>query len=263
MKISTSVTKAIAVLGVPFGLVMYGCGDSDGEAGTNGAVRFSQVLDYGETNDFSAPIAAGRPLFVALQHPKEGFVDDETYAELTLRVEAEDGSELDAVWPFGFAQYGLRIEEPGRYWLLAQEDGRTVDALPVDVEAVDHITLSDRVQLKTTKEDDMESCSRIEELDGLDGLTLHPNQRLEIFVVPRTPDDRAMLGLLALTARTESVIQLDAPLFGQGRRANALSLSPQGSLPATVNLSITDEDSGQTLSFSFAGATEDAEIDCN
>lgn len=259
----TRVTKALAVLMVPTGLVLHGCGASDGESGQNGTVRFSQVLDYGETRDFSAPVAAGRPLFVALQHPKEGFLDDETYAELTLRVEREDGSELDAVWPFGFAQYGLRIEDPGTYWLIAEDKDQDVDALSISVEDLDRIEVSEQIQLETRYDDGERTCTRVEEVRGLGAVTLHRNQRLELFVVPRSASGEPMLGLLALSARTSDQIQLDAPLFGQGRRANALTLTPRGALPTTVELSITDEDSGETLSFSIPASNEDFVLECD
>jgi len=261
--VCSTVTRTLALMALPVGLVVYGCADSDGQAGENGSVRFSQVLDYGETDDFTAPIAAGRPIFLALQHPKEGFLDDETYAELTLRVERDDGSEIDAVWPFGFAQYGLRLEDPGDYWLLAERDGVQVDALKVQVQRVDHIVLSDQIQIKTTYDSGTESCSRFEEVDGISQVTLHKNQRLEFFVVPQNSAGEPMLGLLALTAVAPDSVQLDAPLFGQGRRANALSVLPTSALPERIMMSIEDQDSGDLIELDFAASNEDMVLNCD
>lgn len=239
------------------------CADSDGEAGNAGVVRFSQVLDYGETSDFSAPIAVGRPLFLALQRPKTGFLDDETFAELTLRVEGPNGAEVGSVWPFGFAQYGVMFETPGVYTLIAERDGAKLDSLPVTVAPLDRIELSPRVQVGTRYQDGRESCTSVEEIDGLENVVLHANQRISLYVVPRDANGRPMLGLLALSAKPVEGLLYDAPLFGQSRRANALWVIADGVVDGTATLNITDEDTGETVTTTFETSSDIVPLDCD
>lgn len=261
--VHTVTTQPLAYIALSCALLSTACGTSDGQPGEQGKVRFSQVLDYGETDNFSSPLAAGRPLFLALQHPKNGFLDDETYAELTLSVQREDGSSIDSVWPFGFAQYGLLIEDPGSYWLIASQEGVQLDALKIKVERLAHISVSSRIQVKTTLRSESGSCSKVEEVSGLSQVVLHKNQRLELFVVPENSAGEPMLGLLALTAKAHESVQLDAPLFGQGARANALSIEPSGTMPERLPLLITDQDSGEKIEAEIATMNEDKIIACD
>src|SRR5690349_12039406 len=113
---------------LPFALV-GAC--SDGQLGDNGLVRFSQVVNFSETSNFESPIATNKAIFVALQRPDGSVIEDETFTELTLRVEdSENGGEdsPDAtVFPLGFAQYGVILQRAGAFRLVAEDKEQFLD----------------------------------------------------------------------------------------------------------------------------------------
>ena len=108
---------------------------SDGQLGDRGLVRFSQVVNFAETSDFSTPIAAQKPMFIVLQRPDGTFLEDDTFTELTLRVEDNEdpgkNSEDVVLFPLGFAQYGVILNRPGPFRLVAEEKGVFLDGLVI------------------------------------------------------------------------------------------------------------------------------------
>lgn len=240
------------------------CGlTSDGQIGEQGLVRFSLVVDFIDNASIESNIATNRTVFVALQHPKEGFLDDETYTELRLAVERDDGEVVESLFPLGFAQYGVVFEEPGVYRLVAMEGARRVDELRVVVEDVSELTLSRRVAVTTSYRDmNGDSCTKLEEVDGIENVVLHRNQSLEMFVVPTNESKEDLIGFLALTGTGPDSVQLHSPLVGQGRRANSLYVTPAGQMADTIDLVIEDVDAGATLAVAIAASNEDQVISC-
>ena len=96
-----------------------------------------------------------------------------------------------------------------------------------------------------------------------DGFVLHPNQTLEIFVVPADEDDQPMLGLLALSASASGFLSLDSPLIGVNSSANALIISPSDLLGETAEVVITDEESGLKTTATFQTSDEPQPVSCN
>lgn len=244
-------------------LLVSGCGlISDGGAGERGLVRFSLVLDYAASADFSSPIAVNRTVLVALQHPKEGLLDDETFTELTLRVEGPDGKEVESVFPLGFAQYGVVLEEAGRHQLLAvAKSGEVVDSVQIRAEEIDEISVDETVRVTTTFDDGTDHCTSLDEM-SLDNVVLHRNQTVEMFLVPRSKTAEPLLGLLALTAEGPQSVQLHSPLVGQGRTANALIVMPKSEMADTLLLQIGDAESDRSIEVSIPAANEERVLDC-
>ena len=134
--------------------------------------------------------------------------------------------------PLGFAQFGVVLHSEGAYRFVAQRDGGFVDAVVVQARPLDHLRLGRTILLTTTGE----SCSQFEELSSLDGFVLHPNQSLEIFVVPADEDDQPMLGLLALSASASSFLSLSPIITRHTPRAVAARRSLPRGESATVKL---------------------------
>lgn len=244
----------------------FACGgDSDGEEGDLGKVRFSLVSNYSDASDLSAPVATQRPVFIALQHPKEGFLDDETFVNLTLKVERSDGTPVESVWPLGFAQYGVVLEERGAYRLSAMDGAQRIDRITINADELSNIELSRRVFVSTTYEAAGRSCTKLEEVQGLENVTLHRNQRVEVAVLPKNGGSQSLLGLLALTARGPDAVMLDAQILGQGRLANSFIVKRNGSasLPDQIPLTITEEEAGLKLSATLKGKDADFVLDCS
>jgi hypothetical protein len=209
---------------------------SDGQLGESGKVRFSQIVDFVETSDFTAPIAVDAGVLLALQHPNGGgLVDPDTFAELRLRIE-DDGaagapSEKGVVFPLGFAQFGVSFSAAGKYHLVALDGEDVLDELDVDAAKIGGVRLSETAYVTATSPDPNGGvCVSSNSITlGTGAATLHPNETLEVFVVPETTDGDPMLGMLALTASSSSdELHFDSPLVGQGIFANALRLSASG-----------------------------------
>jgi hypothetical protein len=237
-------------------------GSSDGGEGDLGKVRFSLVSNYSDNSDLSAPVATGRPIFVALQRPKDGFLDDETFVNLTLQVQRSDGSEVESVWPMGFAQYGVMLEEAGAYRLVAMDGGQRIDRIEIKADDLTGIDLSRRVFVTTSYESAGRSCTKLEEVQGIENVTLHQNQRIEVAVLPKNGGSQNLLGLLALTARGPSSVMLDAQILGQGRLANSFIIKPDGPLPSQIDLTITEEEAGLSIPVSVKAKDVDFVLDC-
>lgn len=243
--------------------LLLGACFNDGQIGDNGLVRFSQVVNFVETNDFTAPIATGRTILVALQHPEDDLLGlEDTFTELTLRVEDSDNPGRDSskasVFPLGFAQYGVVLNEEGAYLLVAESDGLLLDAIVVQAKQEAGLRLSNRIFLST----DGETCTELTEISSLDGFVLHPNQDLEVFVVPVDDTGAPMLGLLELSAEGSPELFLDSPLIGRGSLANALQIFPGDLFGTPVEFKIIEHATGTVLTTTLETSAEPAPVSC-
>jgi hypothetical protein len=248
---------------------------SDGQTGSQGLVRFSQVVDYAETNGFTAPIAAGRPVLVALQNPQETlpvagtdvpFTDGSTRADLQLRVQRSDSPGQDAgeVWPLGFAQFAVRIEDEGQYDLVATQNGQDLDSVTVEVKAVRRVRLSTQVIVTTS--DGRGQCTSSADVSS-DNMVLYRNQQVTAEIVALDDQDNPMLGQLPLVVSIEGgdggSQALDAPLIGQGQSANAFTFDAAGVGDGDTVLDVTESLLGQTLSWRVQTRGSDAPASCS
>ena len=233
---------------------------SDGGMGANGLVRFSQIVDFKETDDFSAPFMVNKTMMIALQDPESDkpLTPETTFAELNLTVEAENLGNNGETFPLGFAQYGVVLDGSGDYRLVAQQDGEEIDHLAVKAQPVDRMRLSQDVVLST----DGEECNNLFD-QKLDEAVLHKNQTLWVYVVPLNEDGDPMLGFLNLTASGPAHIELDAPLVGHGASANALTITPKGDLGEDVEITVREVTEGFQFSFTLETADKNADVSCD
>jgi hypothetical protein len=239
---------------------LSGC-SSDGQLGEEGNVRFSQVVDFQETDDFDSAVAVNKTILIALQHPKGGtlFELEETFPELELNVEGPGLSQNGQTFPLGFAQYSVILEEPGDYRLVAEDRGQELDHLRLRAEPMAGIRLSNEALL-TTRGDE---CTTTETVNP-EHITLHPNQSLRVYVVPTDDIGRPLLGLLNLTAHASQGLELDAPLVGHGASANALDIRANGSdLGERVEVVIQELTDDVGFVLNLDASDEDAELECD
>jgi hypothetical protein len=98
-------TVRIAALAAFFSLVLVGC--SDGGVGEKGVVRFSQVVNFVETDDFSPPLVTGRTVLIRLERADGRVVRERGFPELSLEVTGGAAQVL----PLGFAQFAVRLDD--------------------------------------------------------------------------------------------------------------------------------------------------------
>jgi hypothetical protein len=249
-------------LGVALLVFIGAC--SDGQLGDSGLVRFSQVVNFAETNDFTAPIAATKPMFVVLQRPDGNFLEDDTFTELTLRVEDNENpgetSKDAVVFPLGFAQYGVILDRPGPFRLVAEQRGAFLDGLVIQSQNMAGIRFASTARVTTFTDE----CIVSEEINAsLSDFLFHPNQQIEVSIVPQTSQGQAMIGLLALTADSPEGLSLDSPIFGQGITPNELIIRPGSALMGfPVSVDIKEVESNTLLSIDLQTTNEDAVVTC-
>jgi hypothetical protein len=250
-------------------LLFLGACGTGGQLGENGLVRFSTIVDFPETDDFTAPVAVGRTVFLALQHPNsDPIFGEDNFPELTLRVEDPESAGEDSidatVFPMGFAQYGVILERTGSYRFVAESKGEFLDAIIVEAAEVEALRLSNEIIVTTSGVDPATGldCVTFETIPSLDGFVLHPNQSVDVAVVPTT-GGAPMLGLLGVFAEASEGLFLDTPFVGPNSRANSLSISPTGALDGTpLDVRIQDQTDGKEMSFSLATDREEAPVSC-
>jgi hypothetical protein len=246
-----------------FGTVASGC-DSDGQLGANGLVRFSQVVDFKETEDFTAPIAVNKTMMIALQHPDDsdalGLIDPDTYPELNLTVEPSSPLNTGETFPLGFAQYGVVLEGSGDYRIRANDGEDELDYLEVSAKPLVSMRLASEATLTTSTED----CTSATTVSP-DNILLHRNQRLTVHVVPEDETGTAMLGLLHLSANSPEPLALDAPLAGQGASANALVIrhKEDAVLPESGSVTIQELSEDILLTLDLKFSNEDETVNCD
>ncbi|MBE2253298.1 MAG: hypothetical protein IAE78_27450 [Myxococcus sp.] len=249
----TTVGKATLALGTFFLLV--GC--ADGGNGDKGLVRFSQVVNFVETSDFSPPLVATRTVLIRLEHTS---VDQRGYPELNLEVTGGAAQVL----PLGFAQYAVRLDEEKAYRFRAKEGTRELDALTVTAKKAAGLRFHSKARVVTLGRTGQKTCAKGSEVE-LAELTLAPNQEAALFVVPVDGEGKAMLGLLQLSGKmSRADVQLDTPLFFEGGSANALTVKPtlaSGPL-GDAQLEVTEPLLG-TLTQKVGIAANDAVITCD
>jgi hypothetical protein len=224
------------LLAVALGLTLVGC--ADGGTGDKGLVRFSQVVNFVETDDFRPPLVVGRTVLIRLERAPLG---SQGFPELNLEVTGGAAQVL----PLGFAQYAVRLDDAAAYRFRAREGTKEVDAITVTAAQGASMRLHGKAQVMTSGVDARgRRCAQGSTVDLAD-LSLAPNQEALVTVVPVDGAGAPMLGMLQLTAKASRAdIELDMPFFFQGGSPNTLAIRPTlGSAAlgdATVEISEPD-----------------------
>ncbi|MBL8921342.1 MAG: hypothetical protein JNJ54_20955 [Myxococcaceae bacterium] len=235
--------------------LLLGC--ADGANGDKGLVRFSQVVNFVETNDFTPPLVLGRTVLIKLEHAPLG---EQSFPELSLEVTGGAAQVL----PLGFAQYAVRLDEEKAYRFRAKEGTRELDAISVVAKKGARLRLHAKAQVVTSGESGGRRCVRAAAVNLAD-LTLAPNQEAAVTVVPVDDAGAPMLGMLQLTAKSSRPdLELDTPFFFEGGSPNTLTLRPTvvtGRL-GDVSVDIVDP-AFATLTQTVRVTAETAAITCN
>lgn len=245
-------------------VALCACG-SDGANGEFGKVRFSMVFDAQEVSDFKPPIALGSSLLIKLEEPSTlpaGEAKEPGFPELTLDVQPIGHKGGAKVLPLGFAQYAIQLDSEGDYQLVAKEKEVVLDSLSVKSAKADHIRLSPKASITTSVRSGTQTCVRADTLDAKD-VVLRKNQTVTYSFTAADKDDKAMLGLLGLTASEDGdILELDTTWIFETGEPNGLVVKPKGTLTdkATVHV---NEASGLKLDFEIKTANEDAMPSCN
>ena len=234
---------------------------SDGGLGENGLVRFSQIVDFKETDDFSAPFMVNKTMLIALQDPESAqpLTPETTFTELDLTIEADALGTSGEAFPLGIAQYAVILDGAGDYKLIANQDGEALDHMSVTAKEVKSMRLSTEVIITTDGTDCLQSSTDT----SLDDVVLHNNQTLSVYVVPLDDDDEPMLGFLNLTASGSSNVDLHSPLAGPGMPANALFIEPNTDLTDEITLTIKELVEEFTLEITITTDDSEVEVDCD
>ncbi len=247
--------------------LLFGC-TSDGQVGENGVIRFSQVVQFAETDDFTAPIAAGRTVMIALQQPQViSGIDEETKADFRMEVR-QGGSKVDAAWPLGFAQYAINIPDEGEYQLVAIKNGEALDQVSITVVPQERIRFSQRFVVATHYKNSLEAnagCTEVTQHDGgLEDFVLKSNQSITLHVVPEDEQHRPLIGLLPISATAPDHFSVNAQLVGHSALANSLTLTPRSAdkLGEAQEIAIHEEETGETIKLMLRTSQDEQVLDC-
>jgi hypothetical protein len=236
-------------------MALLGC--ADGGNGDKGIVRFSQVVNFVETDDFGPPLVQGRTVLIKLEHAPLG---EQSYPELSLEVTGGAAQVL----PLGFAQYAVRLDDEKTYRFRAKEGTRELDAISVSAKKGARLRLQGRAQVATSGESGGRRCVRAASVDLAD-LTLAPNQEVALTVVPVDEAGRPMLGLLQLSAKSSRPdLELDTPFFFEGGSPNTLLLRPTVATGRLGDVSVDIVDPAfATLTQTVRVTAQAAPVTCN
>ena len=237
----TQFGKAALALATFFAFV--GC--ADGGNGDKGIVRYSQVVNFVETDDFTPPLVVGRTVLIRLEHAPIG---ERGFPELGLEVTGGTAQVL----PLGFAQFAVRLDDEKDYRFRAMEGTRELDAITVKAKKGAAIRFHGKANVVKSSSVDLAD------------LVLAPNQEAALFVVPVDGAGKPMLGMLQLTGKmSRPDVQLDTPLFFQGGSANALMVKPTlASGPLGDAQLEVNEPGFASLTQTIRVAAQDAAITC-
>jgi hypothetical protein len=230
---------------------------TDGQDGTLGRVHFSQVVDFKETDDFDAPIAAGRTVIVALEHP-HGESGRNTELTFEVRTAADQPTDAASWLPLGVAQYAFVISEPGDFRMVALQDEQMLDYLDVVAKPLDHLALATDAEVITRTIE----CSETSSVKAQE-LALYRNDSVTLWVVPRSAEGEPMIGLLNLTAEGPDAIALGAPLIGHDQPANALTLSQRGSEDESTSIVVREPAADLGLEVHVRLLDEERDCECD
>ncbi|MBL8956673.1 MAG: hypothetical protein JNK82_38220 [Myxococcaceae bacterium] len=206
------------LMAVAAGLLAAACGFST--MGDSNTLRFGQIVQYAEANDFSAPIAVGVTMPIGVQRTeKKALLNDYDYLESTLEVsgpagvtpERKDTGKFEAVFP-----------SAGTYTLKAKA-GDLEDTLTVTAKPMKSLKLA---RLLVVTEAASKTCNA--ELTDLAGHTLKANQTLHLSVVPQDDAGKTMLGVLTLDTQDDG-LTLTRPI---GMANTFMVTAPSGSTGA-------------------------------
>ncbi len=250
--LSRSLISCVALSALLPTLALQSACFDDGENGDQNVVFFSQLVNFTETSNFSAPLAVGKTVFVALEHADQtGSLN--AFPELELKINGDASS----VFGFGFAQYGFSLDTAGTYSMEAHTRTGMLDHLTIRAEPLKRIR--PHAVAKVTTFGDV--CTFTNEID-LDNLVLHSNQEVEIEIVPVSANEEPMLGLLGLVATGPSFLSLDSPTVSEGGRPNALRLTPTGFMNEDVKLQITEVQDNVDIVITIPVDNSPAPISC-
>ncbi len=211
---------------------------TDGGNGEKGVVRFSQMVNFLETRDFTSPLAVKRTVLVRLEHADTLVTSQLRQAgwpELTLEVQPVNGGSA-SVFPLGFAQFGVVPQDEGTFRLVARQDGKEVDSLKLTSAAMGSLRFGASAQVTSSNT----SCSRSNSV-AVHDLGLATDDRADLVVVPLDKSGRPMLGMLQLTARASSTdVKLDTPMFIEGVVPNTLTVDVAGGGASNVDVIVQE-----------------------
>jgi hypothetical protein len=242
-----------------FAFALPACLTSTGAVGTEGNVRFSQVQHFVETTDFAPPVVTESGLLVELELPNDA---EQVNPALTLIVADGEGTSPSAnaeVVPLGFAQYAITLHKAGAFTLVARDDDNVFDTLAIRAAGMSTLRFHDQVDRTINDDSGSSSCVSSDQVD-LASAVLTSDTRLDFHVVPADGSNDAMLGLLELTATATGPIEILGDYLGQGLAPNSFTVVPQGTLGAPATITVKDEISGMSTTFTLP--TKDENTSC-
>lgn len=239
---------------------------TDGANGENGKVRFSMVFNAQEVSDFTPPMALGSSLLIQLEEPESlttGLAQP-GFPELTLEVKAVGHGGSAKVLPLGFAQYAIQPDSEGDYQLVAKNGSTVLDALSLKVAKPDHLRPAPTAYTvrSVQRSGGVGSCT-VSVSGPWKDVVLHKNDRVSYSLMAADKDDKPMLGLLGLAAKSEGeLLELDTTWLLEGSQPNALVVRPKATLSDKAIIKIT-EASGLTLDLELKTDETPATGTCN
>ena len=222
-------------------LVATACGE--GQTGDGNTLRFGLQYQYAETDGFAAPIARGVKMPLGVQDPKKAaLLNDYTYLEATLTATKSDGTAAE-ITRTAQGKFDGVFSSVGSYTLAATTSVTGVkDSLQVTVADIASLRLSNVSRVVDTFISDGTSC--LKTLDKADPMpTLSSNQRLDITVVATDASGAALLGLLDLSA-TSDTLTTELP---KTVLANELHLRPIAGKTGALTATVSDATTQKTL----------------
>jgi hypothetical protein len=227
-------------------LVLSGCGES--QVGDGKTLRFGLLEQYAETDGFSAPIAQGQSMPLAIQaKTRAALLNDYEFLEGTLTATDPSGAPVD-VERTARGKFRAVFSTLGTHVLSAQA-GELRDSLTVEVAAQAQLRLA-RLHRSISTDTGVQTCSAGLE-DGVAVPTLKHNQSLHASLVPVDAAGNPMLGLLTLEFTGDVEGRRDDALT-----ANGYTLKPHGT--GTVKGTVKDTVTQQTVELSFQVSQDDA-----
>jgi hypothetical protein len=232
MRISRKIFSAVVALSA--------CADS--QAGMGGNLRFGQVLQYAETQDFTASIAAGQEMPVAIQGTtRPALLNDYPYLDGTLTASRKTDGQSVTVQKTDTGKFKATFPSAGTYVLHATTTKGVEDSLEVEVAQQSQLRLA-RVQRKVITSASSKSCSTVVP-DGASLPDLKSNQTLLASIVPADASGNPLLGKLDLEF-TEAGLHATATL---GTSANSYTFGPTSGTTGPAKVTVKDRVTGQTF----------------
>lgn len=220
-------------------VVLSACADS--QTGANGKLRFGQVVQYAETGDFTAGIAARQSMPLAIQGlTKPALLNDYPYLDGTLSVvRKSDGTAVD-VAQTDTGKFKAVFPAAATYVLHAKAGGLD-DTLEVTVVEQTQLRLAKtQRQLITT---DANGTCTTPIADGATLPDLRSNQALLASIVPADAAGNPLLGVLQLEFHGD-VVKVES---SAGPEANSFTFTPRAGTVGVASVTASDGVVGSSL----------------